>query len=159
CGWRMLRSCPSSPGPTRCSRVCSSASTWRRAGAPVDAYVGNMAYTKGIHELGDGCFAYLQPDGGWGWSNAGLIVGDGTSLLVDTLFDRRLAGEMLDAMTPSTVAAPIPPLVNTHANGDHCFGNQLVEGAEIAPSTATAEEMADVPPELLAGLAAAPGEV
>ena len=41
-----------------------------------------MSYTLGLHELGDGCHAYLQPDGGWGWSNAGLIVGDGASLLV-----------------------------------------------------------------------------
>ena len=48
-----------------------------------------MGYTKGLHEVGDGCFAYLQPDGGWGWSNAGLVVGDGASLLVDTLFDLR----------------------------------------------------------------------
>ena len=31
-------------------------------------------YTKGLHDLGNGCFAYLQPDGSWGWSNAGLIV-------------------------------------------------------------------------------------
>ena len=43
-----------------------------------------MAYSKGLHELGDGCFAYLQPDGGWGWSNAGLVVGGDVSLLVDT---------------------------------------------------------------------------
>jgi len=49
-----------------------------------------MSYTKGLHELGDGCYAYLQPDGSWGWSNAGLVVGDGASLLVDTLFDLRL---------------------------------------------------------------------
>jgi cyclase len=28
-------------------------------------------------EAGDGCLAYLQGDGGWGWSNAGLVVGDG----------------------------------------------------------------------------------
>ena len=46
-----------------------------------------MPYSRGLHELGDGCFAYLQPDGSWGWSNAGLIVGDGASVLVDTLFD------------------------------------------------------------------------
>ncbi len=57
-------------------------------------------YTAGVHELGDGCFAYLQPDGGWGWSNAGLIVGDGQSLLVDTLFDLELTAAMLDSMTP-----------------------------------------------------------
>jgi len=118
-----------------------------------------MGYTKGIHELGDGCFAYLQPDGGWGWSNAGLIVGDGTSLLVDTLFDLRLTADMLATMAPYTAGAPIGTLVNTHANGDHCYGNQLVEGAEIVTSTATAEEMKEVTPELLGGLVSAPGEV
>jgi hypothetical protein len=38
----------------------------------------NIAYERGLHELGDGLDAYLQPDGGWGWSNAGLITADGT---------------------------------------------------------------------------------
>ena len=50
-----------------------------------------------VHDAGDGCWAYVQRDGSWGWSNAGLIVGDGTSLLVDTLFDLKLTKEMLDA--------------------------------------------------------------
>ena len=59
-----------------------------------------MSYSLGLHEVADGIHAYLQPDGGWGWSNAGLIVGDGTSLLVDTLFDLRLTQNMLDAMAP-----------------------------------------------------------
>jgi glyoxylase-like metal-dependent hydrolase (beta-lactamase superfamily II) len=118
-----------------------------------------VGYTKGLHELGDGCFAYLQPDGSWGWSNAGLIVGDGESLLVDTLFDLRLTGEMLAAMAPATAAAPIGTLVNTHANGDHCYGNELVSGAEIIASTAAADEMADVPPSMLAALNNDPGEV
>jgi len=118
-----------------------------------------MGYTKGLHELGDGCFAYLQPDGGWGWSNAGLIVGDGASLLVDTLFDLRLTADMLTAMAPVTTAAPIATLVNTHANGDHCYGNELVERAEIVASSAAAAEMGHVPPSLLADLTATPGEV
>ena len=43
-----------------------------------------------VHEAGDGCWAYVQRDGSWGWSNAGLIAGDGGSLLVDTLFDLAL---------------------------------------------------------------------
>ena len=34
-----------------------------------------MTYTLGLHEIGEGTHAYLQPDGGWGWSNAGLVVG------------------------------------------------------------------------------------
>jgi glyoxylase-like metal-dependent hydrolase (beta-lactamase superfamily II) len=118
-----------------------------------------VGYERGLHELGDGCFAYLQPDGGWGWSNAGLVVGDGASLLVDTLFDLALTARMLESMAPHTEAAPIATVLNTHANGDHCYGNQLVAGAEIVASTATAHEMREVPPAMLAALNGAPGEV
>jgi cyclase len=50
-------------------------------------------------------------------------------------------------------------VVNTHANGDHCYGNQLVEGANIVASSATAREMTEVPPSMLAALNKAPGEV
>jgi glyoxylase-like metal-dependent hydrolase (beta-lactamase superfamily II) len=88
-----------------------------------------------------------------------LIVGDGTSLLVDTLFDLRLTQNMLDAMAPVVTSAPIDTVVNTHANGDHCYGNQLMSGAEIIASTATAHEMSEVPPSMLAALNKAPGEV
>jgi glyoxylase-like metal-dependent hydrolase (beta-lactamase superfamily II) len=110
-------------------------------------------YSRGVHEVGDGVFAYLQPDGSWGWSNAGLVAGDRTSCLVDTLFDLRLTQVMLDELRATTpTATRIATLVNTHANGDHCFGNQLVGGAEIVASTACAEEMRDAPPERLAGL-------
>jgi glyoxylase-like metal-dependent hydrolase (beta-lactamase superfamily II) len=112
-----------------------------------------------LEDVGDGCFAYLQGDGGWGWSNAGLIVGDGTSLLVDTLFDLELTANMLDTFSPFTTSAPVGTVVNTHANGDHCYGNELVSGAEIIASAATAAEMAEVPPALLAQLNKAPGEV
>ena len=119
----------------------------------------SAGYVRGLHEVADGTWAYLQPDGGWGWSNAGLVVGDGASLLVDTLFDLRLTSEMLSAMGPVVRTAPIATLVNTHANGDHCYGNQLVQGAEIVASAATAEEMPEVPPAMLAALNAAPGEV
>jgi len=108
--------------------------------------MSEVAYERGAHELGDGCLAFLQPDGGWGWSNAGLIVGDGASLLVDTLFDLDLTAEMLSAFAPHTRTAPIATLLNTHANGDHCYGNQLVEGAEIVASTSATREMSEVPP-------------
>ena len=55
-------------------------------------------YTTGLHEVADGVFAWLQPDGGWGWSNAGLLATDDSALLVDTLFDLKLTRAMLDAM-------------------------------------------------------------
>jgi cyclase len=125
--------------------------------------MSTTGYTRGLQELGDGCFGYLQPDGGWGWSNAGLIVGDGASLLVDTLFDLRLTADMLDSMSALTDAAPIGSLVNTHANGDHCYGNSEVAerwpSASIVASTAAADEMGDVPPAMLHALNEAPGDV
>jgi cyclase len=120
-------------------------------------------FILGLHETGDGCHAYLQPDGGWGWSNAGLVVGDGASLLIDTLFDRRLTTAMLEAMGTVTAGAPIATLVNTHANGDHHFGNSVaapVDGdVEVVASAAAAAEMSAVPPQLLADLNRDPGEL
>lgn len=99
-------------------------------------------YTKGLHDLGNSVYAYLQPDGSWGWSNAGLVIDGQASLLIDTLFDLKLTQEMLDSMRKSVAAAAhIDMLVNTHANGDHCYGNQLVADAEIIASVRTAEEM------------------
>jgi len=110
-------------------------------------------YTKGLHDIGNGVYAYLQPDGSWGWSNAGLIVDGNQSLLVDTLFDLKLTEEMLKIMRAATrAAASIDVLVNTHANGDHCYGNELVQGAEIIASKACAEDMDETPPQLLAKL-------
>jgi cyclase len=107
-------------------------------------------YTKGLQDLGRGCLAWLQPDGGWGWSNAGLIHDAGGSLLVDTLFDLRLTAEMLAAMRACVpAAARIGVLVNTHANGDHCYGNQLVAGARIVASRASAAEMDELPPQAM----------
>ncbi len=40
-----------------------------------------MDYEKGLVEVADGVHAYLQPDGGWGWSNAGLLVGHDASYM------------------------------------------------------------------------------
>ncbi len=117
-----------------------------------------IAYTRGLHELGDGLYAYLQPDGGWGWSNAGLITAAGTSLLVDTLYDLRLTRAMLDAMAPVVERAPIDAALNTHSNPDHCFGNELLPNAtEIYASAASAAEMGQLSPEMLQALKSAPG--
>ena len=107
--------------------------------------MARWAYSKGLHDLGNGCWAYLQPDGSWGWSNAGLIESRGETLLVDTLYDLKLTREMLDTMHASVPAsADIGVLVNSHSNADHTFGNQLVDGAEIIASRKCYEEMVQV---------------
>jgi glyoxylase-like metal-dependent hydrolase (beta-lactamase superfamily II) len=114
-------------------------------------------YEKGLQDLGNGCYAYLQPDGSWGWSNAGMIVDGDQSLLVDTLFDLRLTREMLDTMRAAEPKAAnrFDTLVNTHSNGDHCNGNELVEGAAIIATRACREEMEREQPATMATFLAA----
>ena len=103
-------------------------------------------------EVADGVHAYLQR-GGWGFSNAGLVASGDTSLLVDTLYDIGLTARMLEQMRRVVKAADrIDTLVNTHANGDHCWGNQLVAGADIVSSRAAAEEMLELRPWLMLAL-------
>jgi cyclase len=110
------------------------------------------AYEKGLHDLGGGAWAYLQPKGDWGWSNAGFVKDGEASLLVDTLFDARLTRDMLDVIEDATGvgALDIGTVVNTHANGDHTFGNGLVENARIVASKASAEEMEEQSTDRLA---------
>ena len=110
-------------------------------------------FTKGLHDLGNGGYAWLQPDGGWGYSNSGLIV------------DReKICWSIHCSISPHPRDAGYVPrlgpgrqrigtLVNTHSNGDHTFGNQLVSGARILASRACAEEMAQHRPEHRAEMA------
>ncbi len=114
----------------------------------------STSYVKGLHEVARDVYAYLQPDGGWGWNNAGLIAGEETSLLVDTLFDLTLTREMLAAMSVVTSSRPITTVVNTHANGDHCYGNEVIAGpgVSIIASHAAAQEMDEMPPSVLASM-------
>jgi glyoxylase-like metal-dependent hydrolase (beta-lactamase superfamily II) len=116
-----------------------------------------MGYDRGLVDLGQGLWAWMQPDGGWGWSNAGLITSGGESALVDTLFDEPLTDAMLTAMEASCGIRRdrVETVINTHANGDHTHGNALLTGAEIVASEASAREMEAFPPAMLAQLKAA----
>jgi cyclase len=115
--------------------------------AAMDAHSGGGAT---LHDVGDGSYAYLAGNASWGWSNAGLVTSRGDALLIDTLYDLNLTRRMLDAMRRRTPAAEnIATVVNTHANGDHCWGNQLVAGAEIVASRRAAAEMRELSPALM----------
>jgi len=94
-------------------------------------------FEGGLHEVGSGVFAWLQPNGEWGESNAGLVIGDGEAVLVDTLWGPAFTQRMLSAIE-QRVGVPIRTLVNTHSDGDHVWGNQLLEGTEIVATEAAA---------------------
>jgi len=116
--------------------------------------LGIKPFNKGLSDLGNNIYCYLQPDGGWGWSNAGLIVDGDESLIVDTLFDEELTLEMLDSMKSAEPKGMknIRALINSHSNGDHCNGNNCVDTEEVISSEATLEEMSHESPEMMAAL-------
>ena len=116
--------------------------------------LGIKPFNKGLSDLGNNIYCYLQPDGGWGWSNAGLIADGDESLIVDTLFDEVLTLEMLDSMKSAEPKGMknIRALINSHSNGDHCNGNNCVDTDEVISSEATLEEMSHESPEMMAAL-------
>ncbi|MBJ7330276.1 MAG: MBL fold metallo-hydrolase [Solirubrobacteraceae bacterium] len=103
------------------------------------------AFPGGLVPVAHGVYAWLQPNGGLGESNAGVVVGEGEALLVDTLLDLPLTQRMLDVVA-QRVNVPITTLVNTRAGGEHTWGNQLVAGARIIASERTAEHFHDEHP-------------
>ena len=116
--------------------------------------LGIKPFNKGLSDLGNNIYCYLQPDGGWGWSNAGLIADGDESLIVDTLFDEDLTLEMLNSMKSAEPKGMknIRALINSHSNGDHCNGNNCVDTEEVISSEATLEEMSHESPEMMAAL-------
>jgi len=104
-------------------------------------------YERGWRGVGEGTWAWLQPNGRLGESNAGLVVDGEQALLIDTLWDLDLTRRMLDEAPPPGGEPEV--VFNTHSDGDHVWGNQLVAGARIV-STATARRLMtlDTPAEL-----------
>lgn len=105
-------------------------------------------YDRGFEPVGEETWAWLQPNGELGESNAGLVASGEHVLLVDTLWDLQLTRRMLEEARGLVGAAP-ETVFNTHSDGDHVWGNQLLAGARIV-STETARRLMtlDTPAEL-----------
>jgi cyclase len=115
--------------------------------------MGATPYTRGLHRLESETFAYLSPPGTWGWSNCGLVVSGSAALLVDTQFDLPMTRDLIAAVAADLPDVEVETVVTTHANGDHCWGNQLFADAEIIGSAALAHGMShEVQPGQLAAL-------
>lgn len=103
-----------------------------------------LPYSRGLHDLGDGCHAWLEPPGSWGFANSGVVTGDSDVLVVDTQNDLPMAAALRTAVNEVAAGRPVTAVVNTHSDGDHWNGNLLYEGARIIASQAAADEMADM---------------
>lgn len=116
--------------------------------------MANWPFTRGMHAIGNGLYGYIQPDGTWGFSNAGLIVSEGRSLLVDTLMSVPLTREMLREFKKVEGGGKVERCVNTHANPDHFIGNCALEGVEIIGTVECARDIAAFNPHHLTDLSA-----
>jgi cyclase len=115
--------------------------------------MGFLPYTAGLHPIAPDAYAYLNPPGTWGLSNCGLIVCRDEALLVDTQFDLVSTWTLIDTIAAVVPSVVVTAVVNTHANGDHCWGNELFPEAEIIASESAAREMlSDIQPAELGAL-------
>ncbi len=103
-----------------------------------------------LRPLARDVYACLQPDRGLGTSNSGLVNRDG-GLVVDTFWDLPHTRRLIDVYA-RVAPAPVRRVVNTHANGDHCWGNQLFPEAEIIGHRLCAAAFGKERPEVMQAL-------
>jgi cyclase len=93
-----------------------------------------------LTEVAPGVYAYVQLDGSWCLSNAGVIVHGDDVVVVDTAATEQRARRLKDAIV--AVAGVTPrTVVNTHFHGDHSFGNFVFrpEAVIVAHESARSE--------------------
>ncbi|MGQ0598856.1 MBL fold metallo-hydrolase [Aquabacterium sp.] len=131
----------------------NTAATWLRGPAATRTRFGEpLKYKGGLYRIAADTYAWMVPNGSWGETNLGLIDCRGTSVMIDTGWDLRCTREMLSACADITVRAPIEQVINTHADGDHCWGNQLFKGHPILATHACIHQMHHLQPRALNAL-------
>ncbi len=83
-------------------------------------------YEASLSAVADGVHAWVQPDGSWWMNNAGVIETADGVILVDTCATETRTRSLLDAVDSVTRSGPIVAAINTHAHGDHTYGNSLL---------------------------------
>ncbi|MBC7171451.1 MAG: MBL fold metallo-hydrolase, partial [Polyangiaceae bacterium] len=116
-------------------------------------------FREGLYRLRPDTYAWMVPNGSWGETNLGLIDCGGTSVLIDTCWDVRLTQEVMAHAASILERSPVELVVNTHADGDHCWGNQLFADKPIIATHACVAQMHHQPPILLHALGLAGGHV
>jgi cyclase len=96
-------------------------------GSAVAGYQPEAAF---VRALADGVYAYIQPDGSWNVSNAGIVTAPDTTIVIDTLASEPRNRLLLDQIK-AVQHGPVQILVNTHAHPDHVNGNGLLNPPTI----------------------------
>jgi len=109
-------------------------------------------YREGWYRAGRNSHAWMVPNGSWGETNIGLVECNGQSVLIDTCWDVRFTQEMLSFAEPILRRSPIEYVINTHSDGDHCWGNQLFADKTIVASEACVRQMRHTQPGSLQAL-------
>ncbi|SEG93513.1 cyclase [Actinacidiphila yanglinensis] len=78
----------------------------------------------GVEEVAPGVHAFVQPDGSWCLSNAGVLPGEDVTVVVDTAATIGRAGRLREEADRLRGDSRML-VVNTHQHGDHTFGNCL----------------------------------
>jgi cyclase len=98
--------------------------------------------TPVVHEVSDGVFAYIQPDGTWWINNTGFLTGRSRAVAIDACATEARTRAMVNAIATKT-AAPVRTLINTHHHGDHTHGNCLFDEATIVAHEQCRAEMVE----------------
>ncbi|QXJ23403.1 MBL fold metallo-hydrolase [Actinomadura graeca] len=80
--------------------------------------------TAQVIELAGRVHVYEQAPGGWCVNNAGIVVDGRGALVIDTAATETRAKRLRDAVD-GLASGPRRVVVNTHAHGDHTFGNHV----------------------------------
>jgi glyoxylase-like metal-dependent hydrolase (beta-lactamase superfamily II) len=112
-------------------------------------------FREGLYRLTPKTYAWMVPNGSWGETNFGLIDCNGKSVVIDTGWDLRCTREFLDGVAELLTRSPVESVVNPHADGDHCWGNQLFGQVPIIASHACIGHMHHIEPPSMRLLAQA----
>jgi cyclase len=88
-----------------------------------------------LHPVGDGVFAWLQPGGESGVSNAGVVVDDDGLTVIDTMMVRSQWEPFAEAI--AELDLPVKRVLLTHAHVDHVGGTTMFRNAMILGSPTT----------------------
>ncbi|MCI0855533.1 MAG: MBL fold metallo-hydrolase [Chloroflexi bacterium] len=101
------------------------------------------SWPTGLVEVGTNAYAYVQEGGGMCVSNAGLIVGPDSCIVIDALFAPSMT-QAFQAEIKRVTDKPVRLLVNTHHHIDHTLGNALFPEAQIVSHVNARAELARI---------------